>query len=134
MNTPCAAFAGLYQFRINLIVVSSNHHHTKVYPPPPRHTPSRGEIWPIFLNFEGYRHYPSTTKIPPVPAGFAAGQPAVKRRASGAAESPNDSALRVGPNQPFHEVASRNNHHVTFSLISPMLKAALSTIYINRVL
>ena len=55
--------AGVYQCRINILVVSSNHHHTK------------------------------TTPLP-----------------------------------------SRNNHLVTVSLISPMFKATLSTIYISRVL
>jgi hypothetical protein len=43
--------AGVYQCRIDIIVVSSNHHHAKTYNPPPN-TPSLGEIWLIFLNFK----------------------------------------------------------------------------------
>jgi len=41
----------VYQFRVNIIVVSSNHHHSKTYNLPPN-TPSLGEIWLIFLNFK----------------------------------------------------------------------------------
>jgi hypothetical protein len=72
----------------------------------------------------------------------------VKRRVSGATESPNDSAPGPGltheslphlhPLWPrslaFHKVAGRNNHLVTVSLISPMFKATLSTICISQVL
>jgi hypothetical protein len=98
--------AGVYQCRINIIVVSSNHHHTKTTPLQTLVLYSKSDL----------SSSKSRARLPTLPlhhqdsgpAGIAAGHPAESRRASGATESPNDSA--------------RPNPRIPLSYPSPALK------------